>query len=1057
MKYSSCSKCKISSSCKHTALQEDSVQKDFLIISDRPSQFDDNAGTVMREGKDKLIQNLFAMAGDVDVESIAYSYAVKCYTPEVDIKKEAAKCLPYLIEEVQTIMPKCIMVCGEVSFKAICEGDYTKQIGTSVFSRKFGRQFEKVPIIVNYDTEFASEHSTKNTDFSRNVSQKFVDILSKAHNISESKEGSDSAVAKERLTKIVDVLDIDTAKKLVEYCKIKKVASFDFETPTLDYKSGEKPTSLAISFQAGSAYFIPMWHWSRVFPEEDKEILNGFLECDELTKQEFLHIAELVFRKSGVNKNADDLIEYINTVIIPQFLPKMETVELTYDIKEIIADLVDKEEWTEDFIYEVISIINDGIFGDRDIVKVAHNFSFDKHWGMENGIVKFRGRCNDTMLMHHLVRNDAKHGLKFIAPTYYPEFANWEESLGSYPWDAIPFKVQGLYNGIDTDLTLRIEPILEDELLKDEQVYRFYRNLTIPTMHALTDMSYRGMSIDRDLIEKSIKETDAIIADVQASLLQYPEVIKFEEHSREVAKKEKLKTLKEKIKVAKERTKVSVGKKIEKLQEKIAKSEGAIEDLKKNLLDVEEYVLFLERKKDEEDGDNAKELTREIKEEKKKVASLTRKHTTEVRKITNTKTSIAELETGDNDNHHVKNWKKQMSEIKTGVVDVYEGVSLSSPKQLGDLLYEPHGFGYPMQYDWKKRAKTKSTNKAILGQFEDDTGFIAELLKLKSIQHTKSTYLEGIRSRLDSNNMLHTSYNQLIDTGRISSRNPNLQNIPPEGRVKDAEASRVVGFIKKSFNVPEDCSILEADYSQAELKVAAEVAGETNMIEAYRDGQDLHVKTGCSIAEIEVPEYYELPKAEQKPIRQNAKAANFGLIFGQGAKGYQQYAKQNYGVEIDIHEATRQRDVYFETYPKILKYHTTAVKEAEKYGFMRTMLGYRRFLPDIHSVDDFLKGEAGRQAINTKIQGTAGQLTLFSICLLKIRLHPSVQMINTIHDSIFFIIPNHLLEDTKRIIRKTMENLPIREYFGVGIDSVKMKIDFKIGTKSWGEMEEIEE
>jgi len=200
----------------------------------------------------------------------------------------------------------------------------------------------------------------------------------------------------------------------------------------------------------------------------------------------------------------------------------------------------------------------------------------------------------------------------------------------------------------------------------------------------------------------------------------------------------------------------------------------------------------------------------------------------------------------------------------------------------------------------------------------------------------------------------------------------------------------------------------------------------------------------------------KLPAKEIKLKRFKAKAANFGLIYGLSVKGFQMYAKQNYNLILTEDEAEEQREQFlYEWYPKLVDYHSKYIAKAQKFGYVRTLFGYKRWIVDID--EEGQKGKhAENQAINTPIQGTSGQLTEFAIVLLWFRLDRLKSKIrNTVHDSIHFNHKQGYVKRAREIIKDTMENLPIKDYFGIEIKEVEMKIDITTSDKGWGDLVEL--
>ena len=320
---------------------------------------------------------------------------------------------------------------------------------------------------------------------------------------------------------------------------------------------------------------------------------------------------------------------------------------------------------------------------------------------------------------------------------------------------------------------------------------------------------------------------------------------------------------------------------------------------------------------------------------------------------------------------------------------------------MGSLLYGAEGFGFEKPYVKAKRAEAEATGKEYLMELNDSTRFIDDLLLYRSIGKTLSTYLHGINDRLDANDRVHTSFLQHgTKSGRLSSQNPNLQNLTNVAKLTDPTAIEVVSMVKKPFIAPEGYTLCQIDYSQAELRIIASFAGETNMLDAYNAGIDLHALYAARMLKTDLDGFYKLDKADQKNWRTRAKAGNFGLIYGMSAEGLVHYAKNNYGVILSLKEATEMRNDFFAMYPRLLDYHDTYIAKGRKFGYVRTLYGRMRRVPQILDQNEYIRGMDERVAINSPVQGTAGEFTVFAISLLRNRLDPRVKFVNTVHDSI---------------------------------------------------------
>lgn len=646
------------------------------------------------------------------------------------------------------------------------------------------------------------------------------------------------------------------------------------------------------------------------------------------------------------------------------------------------------------------------IFSNPEIRKVAHNLDFDAHI-LANYGVYLKGRIDDTMLMTHLLNETEKKGLKETSSRYYPKYAGYEDEIHALvkehkTWENVPLKPLAAYAATDTDVSLRLLTTLESELQKDEPSYIIYRNLVMYAFRALWGAEHRGMDIDYEGLQEGIKFTDNLINQKEQELRNHPIVKRFEIKKAEDETNKLIATYREKLEAHREKRK--------EVPEKELVRKRKIEDL--------EWQYS---------KDNDIKTLNKLEKEKEAL-----------RKLEDTRLSPTRTEQGYID---------KIGDLKSGRVSAYEGISFSSVKQLEDLLYiSPFGFRF---------SGIKGTGKEVLESLNDDTGFVDKLLLYRSLQKTQSTYLRGILERLDHNNRIHTSF--LLSgtrSGRLSSQNPNLQNIPRGAKMEDEGLQEAVGLIKKVFKAPEGHTLVQVDYSQAELRIIGAFAGDENMIKVYADDGDIHSSTGAGLIGVPI-EKFDKNNPKHKEARSDAKAVNFGFIYGMSAEGFVGYAWSNYRKEYSLPEAEKYRNNFFKTYPKLLKYHDIYVQKAEKFGWVRTLYGRRRRTPDINSDDNFKKGNDERVAINSPIQGTAGEFTIFAIALLRDRLDPRVVFVNTVHDSIIFYVPDEILDEAIKDIKFTCENLPNEQYFGKDLPhGMKMKVDVEVSKENWKSIEE---
>jgi len=391
--------------------------------------------------------------------------------------------------------------------------------------------------------------------------------------------------------------------------------------------------------------------------------------------------------------------------------------------------------------------------------------------------------------------------------------------------------------------------------------------------------------------------------------------------------------------------------------------------------------------------------------------------------------------------------EQQIAGLKSGSIFVEtQVVNFNSPEQLKELLFSKEGFGFDKPSD--SYGTSDSTGADNLDLIHDKSGFIEQLMIVRQLKKIVNTYLVSILNKLDENHYIHTSFNQHIaKTGRLSSDKPNLQNIITRTKYKVVEES--VALVKESFTVPKGYTLIQADYSQMELRVIAHYAQEKAMIEAYKNNQDIHEITAANSRGYTLEEYKALDPKLYKQYRFEAKAENFGFVYGISAEGFKEYARTAYSLNISQKEAERKREAFFKKYPNLLNYHKLFKEKAKKFKYVRTFFGRKVHLPDIDSINGGVRGHAERNAINSPIQGTAGEMTIWAFTLLSLRLNPAVLLVNEIHDAIYFYVPDGLLEESIQLIRETMEHLPLQLYFYRDIDSLPIKVDFESSKKSW--------
>lgn len=357
--------------------------------------------------------------------------------------------------------------------------------------------------------------------------------------------------------------------------------------------------------------------------------------------------------------------------------------------------------------------------------------------------------------------------------------------------------------------------------------------------------------------------------------------------------------------------------------------------------------------------------------------------------------------------------KKLEESLEKEVLQVTEDIyamsevefNIASPKQLGEILFDH------MKLDPKaKKTKTGqySTSEAVLSKLKDKHPIIEKVLEYRSIQKLRSTYVEALPKLVsEKTNRIHTSYNQAVAaTGRLSSNNPNLQNIPIR-----TERGKLV---RKAFISPdEDTVLLAADYSQIELRLIAEMSNDPQMVEAFTNGEDIHRSTASKVFKVALDEV-------DSTMRSNAKTVNFGIIYGVSAFGLSQQTN------LSRTEAKQIIDAYFETYSQLKSYMDNQVAFAREHGYVSTLLGRRRWLRDINSRNGMMRQHAERNAINAPIQGTAADI----IKLAMVDIHNKLEkgkfkskMLLQVHDELVFEVPKTEIESLTTMIKDSMENI----------------------------------
>lgn len=354
-----------------------------------------------------------------------------------------------------------------------------------------------------------------------------------------------------------------------------------------------------------------------------------------------------------------------------------------------------------------------------------------------------------------------------------------------------------------------------------------------------------------------------------------------------------------------------------------------------------------------------------------------------------------------------------------------EKFNINSPKQLQHILFEKLGLA-----PGKKTKTGYSTDESVLAKLSKGHELPRLILKYRHLNKLKTTYYDSIIELTDKKNrVLHTTFNQTVtSTGRLSSSEPNIQNIPIR--------TEIGRKIRKAFVPPfRSHFLLAADYSQIELRVLAHLSGDNTLTDAFSSGEDVHKFTASRIFDCDIEEV-------TPEMRRAAKTVNFGIVYGMG--------KNALAADLEISESEAQEfiNAYFERYGSIKEYMENTVRKARTDGYVKTLLNRRRYLPEINSKNPRLRSFAERTAINTPVQGSAADIIKLAmvVCHKKLK-NSGTEMIMQVHDELLFSVPEDEQEKVVVLVRDVMESV-----FDL---NVRLKVDLEMG-KNWYDMEKVD-
>ena len=365
---------------------------------------------------------------------------------------------------------------------------------------------------------------------------------------------------------------------------------------------------------------------------------------------------------------------------------------------------------------------------------------------------------------------------------------------------------------------------------------------------------------------------------------------------------------------------------------------------------------------------------------------------------------------------------KELSLLEKIIFEISnEEFNLASPKQLGEVLFNKMKI---VEKPKKTKSGQFSTSEEVLSKLSGDHLIVEKVLEWRSLQKLLNTYVDALPKQINPHSLrIHAEFNQAVaSTGRLSSNNPNLQNIPirnPRGRE-----------IRKAFICDNDNYVmLSADYSQIELRVIACLSEDPNMILAFKNDQDIHSSTAAKVFNIDINEV----TSEQ---RSNAKTVNFGIIYGVSAFGLSNQTS------LSRNESKELIESYYEAYPKLKNYISSQINFARENGYVETILGRRRYLKDINSRNPIVRGASERNAVNAPVQGSAADIIKLAMISIQQKISKNnfkSKMLVQVHDELIFEIHKSELKEMKEMIKNEMENafdikIPLKVDMGTGLN-----------------------
>lgn len=742
------------------------------------------------------------------------------------------------------------------------------------------------------------------------------------------------------------------------------------------------------------------------------------------------------------------------------------------------------------------------IFCDQKLTKIAHNLSFDYKVLKRLGITP-KGRYSCTKILSWLIDENTPNGLKEAVDWYLPDFSGYD-----YHVDFSKDVDQDLYEylAIDAHVTLCLYCIFIKELSKDQALYVAFRNIYMPSLFVLAEMEWGGCYVDKDYLDIESARIENLITQRVNEIQEMPEVQGWVISKNKELVAEAIQELTDKIATRKLKFTNPDDRYILDWTDKIKKYKSGelycIDSCDVNSPKVLAELLYTKngfnfpnpmredkgakgKKKVESnstDKDALNDIDHPIGQKLRAIRTLEKMNGTYYKGIselvidgkiyanfnqTGTVTARlcvhgSTLITTDQgllkikdivDNKiqcnvltHLGNWKPILNWYNKGEERMFK-VHTNSTQTI--ICTAEHKF---LTYDsqWKSLKEIYTSREGSVKVMVDDGShkLTNELLMLHYIVDYGESTVYDIEVADD---------HSFISNGIVShnsSSNPNLQNIPTRVSIDDTEVKAVIKGVKKAFYAPEGYVVMQADLSQAELRIIAHLSKDENMINAYKEGKDLHAITASRIAKMQDDFEAFLKHPDFKEFRNKGKSATFGLVYDISLDGYIAYIKAQTGNVITKADAQLHADSVFGAYPNIKKWHQQYKDLVTKDGYVRNLFGIKRRLPEIWSTDQQKVSSAVRLAINNPVQGTIGLWAQWLMIWLKFRLPKEVIIWSTVHDSIVFYVPTDLVEEVSEVIKELETEIPTQLYFDIETLAVPLKMDIEVGD-SYGNLSEI--